>query len=369
MNPRIPHRESTPFLTDPGEALTPLPREFVPSTPSQIPIQLPQHPFQVVVPVPRQAAKETVPYIIVKDPAYAGTDTDRFKVMEKISMEPVYYLNTGKLPSAMPSRPTIPSIEASTSTVFDPGHARQIAKDHRCFKVMEQISVNPFHYMIKGNLPNSQSITPAISAQQNSASVSLDAALARENCKQKFAKIRVLDNVMKEIKGHCVVCWAWKGILHPLASDGSGHRFFKDCSPGNSGFIVHAVGWIDFKKKIPKSKKYVYCFYCGVPQDKYLPYSHPPIQRGAPHSCPVTNFIVLLAWHIHHMPVIWCSACARFPALTAKMSVSDYAAWCGITADNASFRNAVEIVVWFLQQPRDQPNAVQYKIPRKFGHM
>ncbi|KAK0440200.1 P-loop containing nucleoside triphosphate hydrolase protein [Desarmillaria tabescens] len=183
-----------------------------------------------------------------------------------------------------------------------------------------------------------------------STSVAYDAALVQANEQVKHAKVKILSEAIQKLEGKCPICWASKSEIFTLVP-GVKHTPFLACRAGHS-YVHNAFGWIDFKKRL-KFTKYQYCYMCGVPQKPYLPDGHPTVGCTLEEpNCPVPDFIVLIIWHIRQSPAIWSQAirCPRFLGLTKDIGLTEFTAWCMTLKDNRSFHNAVELVIWFLQE-------------------
>jgi len=182
-----------------------------------------------------------------------------------------------------------------------------------------------------------------ISNPHPSMSVQIDAAHYRQRCVDKIAKSEEISHMVSLLSGTCVVCWAWKKKMVKKTMD---HRPFISCKEPQDGFLNHLIGWIAFKKMI-KLKYGLYCWKCGLPQGKFLPYSHPSFKVQTPMRCPFEDFVILIIWHIRHNLSTWKLACQAFNTLTEQMSLIEFGNWVQIETGVDAFYNGLELVYWF----------------------
>lgn len=183
-----------------------------------------------------------------------------------------------------------------------------------------------------------------------STSLLLDHAIYVKLKHDKKAKVSELTALTKSVggildgnqTGYCVICWVWKKKRQILTSS---HRYFIDCKSKEDRFVVHAIGWIDLKKKF-RFENYKYCWRCGLPQGDFSLATHPTFRMGVILKCPFDDLVVLLIWYIIHTEEVWNQACIAFPDLTSGMSMKDITTW--LTKEETHlFYNGLELVIWF----------------------
>jgi len=184
-----------------------------------------------------------------------------------------------------------------------------------------------------------------------SSSLLLDQAIYLKLKQDKVGKVAELTLLTKAVGGimdntqtsYCVICWVWKNKRVIKSTD---HRYFIGCKSKEDGYVGHALGWIDLKKKF-RFPKFQYCWKCGLPQGEYTLSTHSSFKMGASIKCPFDDLVVLLIWYILHTKDIWKKACSAFPGIHANMSLADITKWL-VTEDQPHlFYNGLELVIWF----------------------
>jgi hypothetical protein len=189
----------------------------------------------------------------------------------------------------------------------------------------------------------------AVSEERDGGSVSMsilmDAEYAVGMRRRMEEKVLTLSRHTEVVKGHCVVCWAWKKKLVKLERE---HKVFLSCREKGE-YVKHGYGWLDFKKKmVGKLKKYGYCHNCGLPQGKFLPSSHPGFLQGKVLQCPLNDFSALVLWHIYHDCETWRVACEEDRRLLEIKKSGELAEWAGIERGGEKFCNGIELILWFM---------------------
>ena len=194
-----------------------------------------------------------------------------------------------------------------------------------------------------------QQQTPALRAKLGvgpSMSILMDVQYAERQGETLAAKVKTLSRSTEVMKGHCVVCWAWKKKLR--ATD---HKPFLGCRDQGE-FVKYAYGWLDFKKELRKNLgTYKYCYNCGLPQGKLLPSSHPSFEQGsgAP-ACPLNDFAALMLWHVFHHAETWNAAKQGIPELGEIGGIEEFKSWLVRTTGQDRFWNGLELILWFMEQ-------------------
>ena len=108
-----------------------------------------------------------------------------------------------------------------------------------------------------------------------------------------------------------------------------------------------------FKKKI-KYPPYKFCFKCHLPQDNFMPPTHPVFGKGQSKDCPHEDFVILLVLFIHKEKGWWKRACKEF-GMASNMSQDDLVKWYTAEGVPGGFNNSIELILWFyLEKERER---------------
>ena len=157
----------------------------------------------------------------------------------------------------------------------------------------------------------------------------------------KKAKSKALNAFTTMLLGKCPLCWAYQGILVPRHQD----KQWIQCR----GSEAH--GYMDlhidraFKRKI-KFPLYKFCFKCHLPQDEFMPPTHPIFGKGQAKDCPHEDFVVLLVIFIQQNKGWWKRACQAF-GIASNMSEDDLVKWYTAEGVPGGFNNSIELILWF----------------------
>jgi helicase-like protein len=184
-----------------------------------------------------------------------------------------------------------------------------------------------------------------------STSLLLDCAIYLRIKKDKKAKVAELTELTKAIggildgnqTGYCVICWVWKHKWQIKTTD---HQYFIHCKSNEDGFVHHAIGWIQLKRKF-QFEKYKYCWKCGLPQGEFNPATHPTFKSGTTLKCPFDDLVALLIWFIIHTEEVWEKACSAFPCLQKNMPLDKITVWMKTEEHPHLFYNGLELVIWY----------------------
>ena len=260
------------------------------------------------------------------DPPIPRTAEEEFEVMDSYLMDIDF---DGILELTAPPATTAPSLHPtpptpSTSLFHPPTSSISSQAD-------------PFHH----------APTPGVPSMQ----IQRQTAYYHAALSTKEAKSKVLNAFTTKLLGKCPLCWAYRGVLEPRHNN----LQWVKCR-GNAGQGYMPLGNDrPFKKKI-KFPPYKFCWKCHLPQDEYMPPSHPIFSSGNKglKDCPHEDFVVLLVFFIRHNEEWWKRACQAF-GLTSNMSESDLVTW--YTAENVQggFNNSLELILWFyLEKEREK---------------
>ena len=111
----------------------------------------------------------------------------------------------------------------------------------------------------------------------------------------KEAKSKILNALTTKLLGMCPLCWAYQGIL---VSRHKERQWIQCRGPEAQGYMEMGFDR-PFKRKI-KFPPYKFCFRCHLPQDEFMPPSHPNMASGKKGSkeCPHEDFVVLIVMFI-----------------------------------------------------------------------
>lgn len=170
----------------------------------------------------------------------------------------------------------------------------------------------------------------------------------KEDKKGKVAELTQLTKAVGGIQdgsqtGYCIICLVWK---KKWTKKTPGHQFFVGCMSKDDGYVHHALGWIELKRKF-RFQKYCYCWKCGLPQGDFIPATHPTFKAGVGLKCPFEDLIVVLIWYIINTEEIWVKACSVFTGVTKNMSLEGIMKWLVAEEQPHLFYNGLELVIWF----------------------
>lgn len=223
-----------------------------------------------------------------------------------------------------------------------------------------QLSAVVHRHSLPSVIPNTNSTShQPVKAQQSKPSISrlvtipnsaapsmavqLDVQLYNQKQLSKQQKATVISAMTSFLYGKCVICWAWKDRLKERTS---GHNFFVTCRDAEDGWIKYGTLWLPFKKML-KFRRYKYCWKCGLPQEEFLPRSHPIFKKDIPMVCPFEDFAAVLLWHIRYHPATWESARTAFPELALDIGVEEFSEWVKKETGEDRFYNGLEMIIWF----------------------
>jgi len=167
---------------------------------------------------------------------------------------------------------------------------------------------------------------------------------------KKQQKSKIVDEFGTTLRGHCVICWAWKGIYVRI-DGGVEHKVFTDCGRKENcnGRLVWGGGPNFFATKID-FKRFHFCLYCGFPQDvnhtAYLPSCHPvPGRSGGP--CEFKRMVTHILFTIHQQGELWKKVKERFGLGVEMDNIDQYAKWCESYVENTgNYWMGLEVVIW-----------------------
>jgi hypothetical protein len=112
-----------------------------------------------------------------------------------------------------------------------------------------------------------------------------------------------------------------------------------------------------FKKKI-KFPPYKFCWKCHLPQDKFMPPTHPSFKKGqaGTKDCPHEDFVVLLVLFICQDKRWWKRACEAF-GMASNMSEEALIKWYTAEHVQGGLNNSIELILWFyLEKKKERSN-------------
>jgi len=188
--------------------------------------------------------------------------------------------------------------------------------------------------------------TPGLSSMQ----IERQGAYYRTTVSTKEAKSKALNAFTTMLLDKCPLCWAYQGIL----VDRHNERQWIQCrGPKGQGYMEMGSDRA-FKKKI-KFLPFKFCWKCHLPQDEFMPPSHPIFGKQAgSKTCPHEDFVVLLVLFIRQDKGWWKRACEAF-GMASNMSEEALVKW--YTAENVQggFNNSIELILWFyLEKERER---------------
>jgi Helicase conserved C-terminal domain len=177
------------------------------------------------------------------------------------------------------------------------------------------------------------------------------AAYYQASLMTKEGKSKVLNAFTTKLLGMCPLCWAYRGVLEPRHKDG---QWIKCRGSQAKGYMNLGMDR-SFKKRI-KFPPYKFCWKCHLPQDDFMPPSHPDFKSGNRGSkdCPHEDFVVQLVIFIHQDQEWWRRACEAF-GLASNMSESELVKWYTAEDTQGGFNNSLELILWFyLEKERER---------------
>lgn len=169
----------------------------------------------------------------------------------------------------------------------------------------------------------------------------------------KESKSKALNAFTTELLGMCPLCWAYQGILKPKHKD----RLWIQCRGQMGHGFMHEMGTDRPFKKLIKFPRYKVCWKCHLPQDKFMPPSHPDFslgQRGLK-ECPHEDFVVLLVLFIRRNDEWWKRACSAF-GLASNMSQEELVVWYSSENVPGGFNNSLELILWLYMEKEKERN-------------
>ena len=159
----------------------------------------------------------------------------------------------------------------------------------------------------------------------------------------KETKSKILNNLTTKLLGMCPLCWAYQGIFVARHKD---RQWIQCRGPEGQGFMEMGFDR-PFKKKI-KFPPYKFCYRCHLPQDEFMPPSHPNMASGKKGSkeCPHEDLVVFLVIFIRREKAWWERACKAF-GLASNMSEPDLVKWYTAEDIQGGFNNSLELIIWF----------------------
>ena len=126
---------------------------------------------------------------------------------------------------------------------------------------------------------------------------------------RKETKSKALNALTTMLLGKCFLCWVSQGNLVPRHVE----MLWIQCrGPQGKGFMEMGND-CPFKKKI-KLPQYKFCWRCHLPQDQFMPPSHPSLQLGERgiKNCPHKDLVVLSVMFICQNNKWWRRAFKAF---------------------------------------------------------
>lgn len=162
----------------------------------------------------------------------------------------------------------------------------------------------------------------------------------------KEAKSKALNAFTTMLLGMCPLCWAYQDILVPRHKE---KQWIQCRGPLGEGYMQMGIDR-RFKKKI-KFPPYKFCWRCHLPQDEFMPPSHPNFGSGKKGSkeCPHEDFVVFLVIFIRQNKEWWKRACEAF-GMPLNMSEEDLVKWYTAEDVLGGFNNSLELILWFYME-------------------
>lgn len=184
--------------------------------------------------------------------------------------------------------------------------------------------------------------TPGIPSMQ----IERQAAYYQATLVTKEAKSKMLNAFTTMLFEKCPLCWAYQGILEPRHKD---RQWIRCRGPLGSGYMETMGLDRPFKKKI-KFPPYKFCWRCHLPQDEFMPPSHPAFVKGQKSKdCPYEDFVVFLVMFIRQEKEWWKRACKAF-GLDSNMGEDALVRWYTAEDMQGGFNNSIELILWFYME-------------------
>ena len=162
----------------------------------------------------------------------------------------------------------------------------------------------------------------------------------------KEQKSKLLNAFTTKLFGMCPLCWAFQGILVPRHKE---RQWIQCRGPLAHGYMETMNTDRAFKKKI-RFPPYKFCWKCHLPQDKFMPPSHPSFAKGTgSKDCPHEDLVVMLVIFIRLNEGWWKRACQAFK-MPINMSEEDLVKWYTEGDEGSRFNNSLELILWFYME-------------------
>jgi hypothetical protein len=177
-----------------------------------------------------------------------------------------------------------------------------------------------------------------------------DVSYYQQMLSTKSQKADAINRLTVMLLDKCVLCYCYKSDIvnkHP--------NIWTRCKPSR-GYIPHMSGMYEFKHRIQFAVKYIYCYKCGLPQEKeHMPSCHPIFENGAVGCpCPLEDFVIMFVWFIRNEAAWWQRACEAFPRLVSNWGEVEFSRWVCTIEGIDSFYNGIELMLWFyLEKGRE----------------
>jgi len=167
--------------------------------------------------------------------------------------------------------------------------------------------------------------------------------------RQKQRKTEVVNELGMALRGHCAICWTWKGKFVKIG-EGIKHKPVADC--GKEEFCDGKLPWGGgpkfFATKID-FKKWHFCWHCGFPQDvnhvPYRPSCHPV---PGPRPCIYAGIPTEILFTLHQDVELWKKVKGTFGLGDELDDIGRFIAWCGGYRENTSnYWMGLEVVIWY----------------------
>lgn len=184
--------------------------------------------------------------------------------------------------------------------------------------------------------------TPGVASMQ----IERQVAFYKATKSTKDQKSKILNALTTRLLDKCPLCWAYQGILVPRHKE---RQWIQCRGTGSQGFMEMGFDR-PFKKKI-RFPAYKFCFRCHLPQDEFMPPSHPSMASGVKGSkdCPHEDFVVFIVLFIRKDPEWWKRACKAF-GMTSNMTEAELVKWYTAEEVPGGFNNSLELVIWFFME-------------------
>jgi hypothetical protein len=179
--------------------------------------------------------------------------------------------------------------------------------------------------------------------------VKVAGSINKQMQEKKQQKSKILNDLGTTLRGHCVICWTWKGIF-VKTGPGIKHQPVSDCGKQRhcDGKLPWGGGPKLFGSQVDFMKNH-FCWHCGLPQDvnhvHYRPSCH-----GVPgkEKCGFVGLTTDILFTLHQDLELWWMVKREFGLGDELDDIKKFGAWCeGYKENTLNYWMGLEVVIWY----------------------